>query len=163
MDRCNTQYPDTVKIEDAMTPDTLFQIANPLALLGWVALILAPFAPRFADRTAFFVIPLLMSVAYSALILAYWSGSTGGYGSLPDVMTLFTNPHIALAGWVHYLAFDLMIGAWATRTARAAGIPHLLVLPHLVLIFLFGPAGLLTYAAMHLAFHLHARAKGASA
>jgi Domain of unknown function (DUF4281) len=155
--------PDTVKIEAAMTPDTLFQIANPLALLGWGALILAPFAPRFADWTAFFVIPLLMSVTYSALILAYWSGSTGGYGSLPDVMALFTDPHIALAGWVHYLAFDLMIGAWATRTARAAGIPHLLVLPHLVLIFLFGPAGLLTFCAMQAAFHLRNTTNGASA
>ncbi len=146
-----------------MTPDTLFQIANPLAMLGWVALILAPFAPRFADWTAFFVIPMLMSVAYSALILAYWSGAIGGYSSLPDVMALFTDPHIALAGWVHYLAFDLIIGAWATRKAREAGIPHLLVVPHLVLIFLFGPAGFLTYCAMHLAFHLNSTAKGATA
>ena len=146
-----------------MTPDTLFQIANPLAMLGWVALIFAPFAPRIADWTAFFVIPMLMSLAYSALILAYWSGATGGYSSLPDVMALFTDPQIALAGWVHYLAFDLMIGAWATRTARAAGIPHLLVLPHLVLIFLFGPAGFLTFCAMHLAFHLRNNAKGATA
>lgn len=146
-----------------MSPDALFQIANPLAMLGWVALTLAPFAPRLADRTAFFVIPMLLSVAYSALILAYWSGATGSYSSLPDVMALFTDPNIALAGWVHYLAFDLMIGAWATRTARKAGIPHLLVLPHLALIFLFGPAGFLTFCAMHLAFHLAAKSKGAAA
>lgn len=146
-----------------MIPDTLFQIANPVALLGWVALFLSPFAPRLADRAASFTIPLLMAVAYSALMLAYWSGAPGGYGSLPDVMALFTDPHIALAGWVHYLAFDLMIGAWATRTARAAGIPHLLVLPHLVLIFLFGPAGLLTFCAMHAALSLRNTDEGASA
>jgi hypothetical protein len=143
-----------------MSPETLFQIANPIAMLGWAALILSPYSPRFAHWTAFFVIPMLMSVGYSALILAYWSGSTGGYSSLPDVMALFADPHIALAGWVHYLAFDLMIGAWAIRAARAAGIPHLLVLPHLALIFLFGPAGFLTYSAMHLAFHLRTKAKG---
>ncbi len=144
-----------------MTPDALFQIANPLAMLGWIGLTLAPFAPRLTDILASIVIPLLMAVAYSALILAYWSGATGGYSSLPDVMALFTNPHIALAGWVHYLAFDLFVGAWATRTARTDCIPHLLVIPHLALIFLFGPAGFLTFHAMRLAFRLNAKSKDA--
>lgn len=145
-----------------MAPETLFQVANPIALLGWLALILTPFAPRVTDRIAAVIIPLLMSVAYSALILVYWSGSSGGYSTLPDVMALFTNPHIALAGWIHYLAFDLFIGAWAVRTARAERIPHLLVLPHLALIFLFGPAGFLTFHAMRLAFRLATRSKDAS-
>ncbi|MGL5012502.1 MAG: ABA4-like family protein [Paracoccaceae bacterium] len=145
-----------------MTPETMFQIANPVAMLGWLALAFAPFAPRITDALATLIIPLLMALAYSALILAHWSGATGGYSTLPDVMTLLTDPHIALAGWVHYLAFDLFVGAWATRKAREAGIPHLLVLPHLVLIFLFGPAGFLTYSAMHWAFHLRNQAKAAT-
>jgi hypothetical protein len=143
-----------------MPPEALFQIANPLAMAGWTALAFAPLAPRLADLLAALILPLLLSVAYAALILAYWSGATGGYGSLPDVMSLFTDPHIALAGWVHYLAFDLFVGTWATRTAHAAGIPHLMVLPHLVLIFLFGPAGFLTFQAMRLAFRLSANARG---
>lgn len=145
-----------------MTPETMFQIANPIAMLGWIALALAPFAPRIADTTAALIIPMLMSVAYSALILAYWSGAKGGYSSLPDVMALFTDPHVALAGWVHYLAFDLFVGAWAVRRARAAGINHLLVIPHLILIFLFGPAGFLTFHAMLWAFQLRTHAEGAT-
>ena len=146
-----------------MTPEAMFQIANPVAMLGWNALIFAPLAPRITDLIANFIIPMLMALAYSSQILAYWSGATGGYSSLPDVMALFTDPHIALAGWLHYLAFDLLIGAWAVRHARAAQIPHLLVLPHLVMIFLFGPAGYLTYYAMHAAFRLRANANGAIA
>ena len=145
-----------------MTPEAMFQIANPIAMLGWIALVVAPYAPRAVDLIAHLIIPMLMSVAYSALILAYWSGATGGYSSLPDVMALFANKHIALAGWVHYLAFDLFVGAWAVRHARTAGIPHLLVLPHLVLIFLFGPAGFLTYCAMNLAYRQRANIKGAT-
>ena len=137
-----------------MNPDDLFNIANPTALLGWLALLLAPLAPRVTDLIAALIIPLLLAVAYTALILAHWSGATGGYGSLADVMALFTNPYIALAGWVHYLAFDLFIGAWAVRTARAEQIPHLLTLPHLGLIFLFGPAGFLTFHAMRAAFRM---------
>ncbi len=146
-----------------MHPDTLFQIANPFAVLGWLALILAPAAPRLTDMVASLIIPLLLSVAYSALMLTYWSSATGGYGSLPDVMALFTDPYIALAGWVHYLAFDLLIGAWATRTARGENIPHLLTLPHLGLIFLFGPAGFLTFHAMRADFRLRTPNNGASA
>lgn len=145
-----------------MSPEILFQIANPVALLGWAALIAAPFAPRVTDLIAALIIPLLLSVAYFALMLVYWSGAPGGYGSLPDVMALFTNPAVALAGWVHYLAFDLFVGAWVTRTARNEKIAHLLTLPHLALIFLFGPAGFLTFQAMRLAFRLHAKSKDAS-
>ena len=137
-----------------MSPDDLFTISDPIALLGWLALVQAPLAPRYADLIAALIIHLLMAVAYSALLLAYWSGAPGGYGSLPDVMALFTNPHIALAGWIHYLAFDLFIGAWTVRTARAEQMSHLLTLPNLGLIFLFGPAGFLTFHAMRAAFRL---------
>lgn len=148
--------------DSVFQPDSLFQIANPVALLGWIALIFAPLAPRISDAVASLVIPLLMGLAYSALILAHWAGATGGYSSLPDVMALFINPHIALAGWVHYLAFDLFVGAWAVRTARDERISHVLVLPHLALIFLFGPAGFLTFHAMRAAFRLRANAAGAT-
>jgi hypothetical protein len=131
-----------------MTPDTLFQIANPLALVGWMALVLSPLAPRGALLVAGTVVPLVLSLAYAGLVLAFWSGAEGGFGSLPDVMLLFTDPAIALAGWVHYLAFDLFVGAWATRVAREEGIPHLFLLPCLALTFLFGPAGFLAFSAL---------------
>lgn len=135
-----------------MTPDTLFQLTNPLALLGWVALALAPLAPRLAQVVAGLAIPLLLSLAYTGLVLAHWSGAEGGFGSLAEVQLLFTSPAIALAGWVHYLAFDLLIGAWATRTARTEGIPHLFLLPCLALTFLFGPAGFLAFSFLRFTF-----------
>ena len=62
-----------------------------------------------------------------------------------DVAHLFQTPHLLLAGWIHYLAFDLFIGAWEVRDARRLGITHILVIPCLALTFLFGPAGLLLY------------------
>ena len=79
-------------------------------------------------------------------MLAFWSRAPGGFGSLAEVMALFTMPEIALAGWIHYLAFDLFVGAWEVRTARREGIAFLLVLPCLVLTFLFGPAGFLAFS-----------------
>jgi len=43
---------------------------------------------------------------------------------------------------------DLFVGAWIARTARAEGFAHLLVLPCLVLTYLFGLAGLLVFTAL---------------
>lgn len=131
-----------------MPPDQLFQLANPLALLGWVALLASPLAPRVAQGIAAAAIPLLLSLAYAGLVLAFWWEAPGGFGALPEVQALFTHPQIALAGWLHYLAFDLFLGAWQVRTARTEGIPHWAVIPCLVLTFLFGPAGLLAFAIL---------------
>ena len=131
-----------------MTPDTLFQFANPLAMTGWLLLAASPLIPRLADTVAGYVIPALLSLGYAALVLVYWAGGEGGFDSLPNVMRLFDFPGVALAGWVHYLAFDLFVGAWAARTARAEGIPHLLMLPVLALTFLFGPAGLIAFLGL---------------
>lgn len=131
-----------------MTPDQLFQLANPLALLGWLVLLAAPVAPRLAQAISAALIPLLLALAYTGLVLAFWWEAPGGFGSLPEVQALFTHPQIALAGWLHYLAFDLFLGAWEVRTARAEGIPHWAAIPCLILTFLFGPAGLLAFAAL---------------
>jgi hypothetical protein len=61
------------------------------------------------------------------------------------VEQLFQNRWLLLAGWVHYLAFDLLLGAWEVRTARREGISHAWVLPCLLATFLFGPAGYLLF------------------
>lgn len=131
-----------------MPPDTLFQFASPLALVGWLALFTAPWLPRLADRVGGYVIPALLSVGYTALVLVHWSCADGGFDSLASVALLFEDRFLLLAGWVHFLAFDLFIGAWQVRKAREASIPFALVVPCLVLTFLFGPAGLLVFLGL---------------
>jgi Domain of unknown function (DUF4281) len=61
---------------------------------------------------------------------------------------LFAQPEVVLAGWVHYLAFDPLVGAWEVHTARAEQSPFLLVLPCLALTFFFGSAGVLVFSAV---------------
>ena len=64
---------------------------------------------------------------------------------------LFSSPYALLAGWIHYLAFDLFTGAWEARDEAWLGISHWVVLPCLVLTFLFGPLGLSLYLLLKLA------------
>ena len=96
-----------------------------------------------ADRIAGLAIPALLAVAYTGLVLAFWSSAKGGFDSLDNVAALFQTRELLLAGWIHYLAFDLFVGAWIVRTARQAGVAFWLVVPCLALTFLFGPAGFL--------------------
>lgn len=131
-----------------MTPAEIFQFANPLALAGWASLLASPWFPRAAQWVAGLAIPLVLAVVYTAMIMAWWSGLEGGFSSLAEVMTLFSQEQAVAAGWLHYLAFDLFVGAWIVRTARAEAIPFLPIIPCLALTFLFGPMGFFGFAAL---------------
>jgi hypothetical protein len=130
-----------------MSAETVFSIANAAALVVWIALVLLP-GRRWVNQIAGSVVAALFAVAYVAIIAPRWLTSPGGFSSLTAVATLFANPWLLLAGWIHYLAFDLLIGSWEARDSRRLGIPHLLVVPCLVLTFMFGPAGWLLYMAV---------------
>jgi hypothetical protein len=140
-----------------MDADTIFQLSSMLAVAGWVSLLASPFVPRLAQAIAAYAVPGLLSVAYAGLILAFWTRAEGGFGTLDEVATLFETRELLLAGWLHYLAFDLFVGAWIVRTARREAIPFLLTLPCLPLTFLFGPAGYLAFLAVRLARRAPAR------
>ena len=141
-----------------MTPNQVFSIANGVALLAWLSLAALPRQRWVADIVTRLVVPLLFAGLYCAIIATEWRGSAGGFQTLPAVATLFSQPWLLLAGWVHYLAFDLIVGSSEVQDAREHGIPHLLVLPCLALTFMFGPAGWLAYVVLRAA---HQRAAGA--
>ena len=131
-----------------LTPDFLFSIANPVAVLGWALLVLAP---RWRGTRAVVLsgaLPGLLAATY-AVIIGYQTlahpAAGGGFGSLAQVAALFGQPWALLAGWVHYLCFDMWTGAWELRDAQRRGVPHALLVPCLLLTFLVGPVGLLLY------------------
>lgn len=131
--------------------DAVFGAANSLALLGWIALAVSPARVRWAGAARLFagrVLPLLLAAVYVVLFLRNGMAD-GGYGSLEEVRRLFAVPELLAAGWLHYLAFDLFVGAWIAERVAALGLPHLALLPLLALTFLFGPAGLLAFAMLH--------------
>jgi hypothetical protein len=128
-----------------MTPDQIFSIVNLVALAGWVLLAVLPGRHWVTSLITAAVIPAMLAVLYVVVLGLHWGDNDGGFGSLSQVATLFTSRWVLLAGWTHYLAFDLLVGSWEARDARARGISHWLVLPCLFLTFMFGPAGWLLY------------------
>jgi hypothetical protein len=127
-----------------MTADQLFSILNLITTAAWLLLVCLP-RVRWTATLVPVAVPLLFAVIYVVLVVVTLPGSEGGFSTLAGVRALFNNPWALVAGWAHYLAFDLFIGGWEVRDAQRRGIPHLLIVPALVLTFLFGPMGLLLY------------------
>ena len=135
------------------SPDFLFSLCNGIALVAWVALALSPPSRRWTPwtwRITGRLLPLAFSVVYVPLILANLGGE-GGFGSIAEVQALFAVPGALVAGWVHYLAFDLFVGTWIAQRSAQLGIRHAFALPVLLLTFIFGPAGLLGFALLRAA------------
>jgi hypothetical protein len=131
-----------------MNAERIFALANALALVGWLLLIAAPRWKLTGRLVLSGAIPLLLSLAYLILIVLFFGRAEGGFSSLADVMKLFTNEWATLAGWIHYLAFDLFVGSWEVKDAQSKKISHWLVAPCLALTFLLGPIGFLLYRAL---------------
>jgi hypothetical protein len=132
--------------------EVLFSLSSGIALLAWLALAASPHSARRTPRVRLIAgqaVPLVFATLYVALFATAGMGD-GGYDSLASVQRLFQVPGLLLAGWLHYLAFDLFVGAWIADRAGALGMPQLAVLPLLGLTFLFGPAGLLAFALLRM-------------
>lgn len=127
-----------------MNPDALFSAAGTTALLAWLLLAIRPRA-AFVQLVTGTIVPLAFAALYVSIIAAFFGRGEGDFNSLAGVAALFRDPWMLLAGWVHYLAFDLLTGVWETRDAAKRGIPHWMVVPCLFFTFMLGPAGWLLY------------------
>lgn len=129
-----------------MNPSTIFSIANTLAFFMWLLMIFLPKWKVTRFLMDYKVVPLLLSIVYGVYIIkAILIGGAMDFGSLQSVMALFTEENAVLAGWVHYLAFDLLVGIWILKQNEDIGIHHLLLIPCLAGTFMFGPLGFLLF------------------
>ncbi|MCD0505365.1 ABA4-like family protein, partial [Bordetella petrii] len=132
--------------------EALFGAAGWVVLPAWAGLSLSPWLGQRVRVAIWAVtgrgVPLVLGAVYLALLLAYWPVEGGGYGSLAAVRTLFGHDGTLLAGWMHFLAFDLFVGTWMAREGMRLGLPRALLVPCFLLAFWFGPVGLLAFFAL---------------
>lgn len=135
----------------SMRLDQWFGWAGQAAILGWLILIFAPrgFPGRLGPALFAiprFIIPLGISLIYTGFALPHiFSVEGDGFGSLQEVAKLLAKPEMLLAGWVHYLAFDLFIGGWIAAQADRIGLSRMVQAPILATTFMLGPVGLATF------------------
>ena len=129
-----------------MTPDSIFQICSTIAMVGWLLLIIFSLFLQGIDKFLISIVITLFCIVYAWLIVSSFTpADIKNFGSLDGVMGLFQNKTLVTAGWVHYLAFDLMTGVWIKKNSVKYGISHWIIIPCLLFTFMLGPIGLLLY------------------
>jgi len=134
-----------------MSIDLIFSLANYSVMPFWALLIFVPRARITEILVHSGVAPLLLGLTYTGFMVngMIVGGPEGaGMGSLQALMIGFSDPQAVVTGWVHYLAFDLFVGAWTVRDAQRVGIPHLAIIIPVLLTFAAGPLGLMIYLVM---------------
>lgn len=128
------------------TSAKLFPVQG-LSLLTWALLI---FFPRWKKtKRLALVVPFIHACLYAALV--GWAIAYPQVEALPDFSTLagvqsiFRTPDAVFAGWLHYCVFDSLVGLGEVLDAQKNRIPHILVIPCLVLTMFLGPMGFLAY------------------
>jgi hypothetical protein len=128
-----------------MTATGLFSFGNSFILLGWLLLI---FLPSWKHTQAIILsgIVVLFGVLYTYLIgidIATFDPSS--FSTLANVKALFQNDNALAAGWLHYLAFDLFVGAYIVKASQKIGLSRWVYTLILPFTFMFGPTGYLIY------------------
>lgn len=133
-------------ISDMDWYEPIFYACNYGVLLPWTLLIVAPRWRGTDVIVASALVPLLFGTGYAVVLFTDAAGSPeGSFLTLEGVEAIFSSRQTIAAGWIHYIVLDLFAGAWQVRDARRHDIPHLAVVPFLVLTLLFAPVGLAGY------------------
>ena len=132
-----------------MPLEMLFKAATYTVIPFWLLLIIAPRWSLTQRLVHGPVVVLLLTPIYAYMLFGYSPAPDGtNFFSLYGVMIGFSAPQIVVAGWIHYLIFDLFVGAWESRDALRRGVPYWLVIPCLLATLMFGPIGLLAYVVV---------------
>ena len=123
----------------------IFSICNKVILLGWVLLI---FLPNWKYTQAIILngLIVLFSGIYAFMILKdIGNFNPESFSTLANVKALFQNDDAVAAGWIHYLAFDLFVGAYIVKKSKQIGLSRILYTITLPFTFMFGPLGYLLF------------------
>ncbi|MEQ1752826.1 MAG: ABA4-like family protein [Micropepsaceae bacterium] len=135
---------------EGLTPATMYLVLNYGVLPFWALLIVLPHARLTEVLVHSALMPLVLGVTYAWLLANAIAGPTAlpegaSFATLDGLVKTFSSETVLVAGWAHYLVFDLFIGAWQARDAQRVGLHHLALAPCLVITLLVGPIGLLLY------------------
>lgn len=129
--------------------ESLFPLLNG-ALIGYVLLVFFP-RWKFTSFITLFL-PVIYSALYASLAVNYFLTNmnpvTIDFSSVAGVIQLFQVPEIVMAGWVHYVAFDLIVARYIVIDAHAESISHLLIVPLIPVTLMAGPVGFLLYTTL---------------
>jgi hypothetical protein len=133
-----------------MDASSIFSFGNSFVLLGWILLIFTP-NWKLTQPIVLYGIILVLSIIYAFMVLSTISNfNPDSFSTLANVKALFQDEKAVAAGWMHYLAFDLFVGAYVVREGKNLEISRWLYTLCLPFTFMFGPIGYLLFTIVRL-------------
>jgi cbb3-type cytochrome oxidase subunit 1 len=131
-----------------MAPATIFQLCSTFVLIGWILLIFAP-NRKMTQNIVLNGVVLVLSFAYLLILIPTLSKfSSDSFSSLENVKALFQDDMAVALGWVHYLAFDLFVGAYIISKGKEIGMARWQYTLCLPFTFMLGPIGYLLFTIL---------------
>lgn len=128
-----------------MNAPEIFSLGNSFIVIGWILLLFLP-NWKYTQSIILNGLIIIYAIVYSFLILKdIGDFSPDSFSTLANVKALFQNDNAVVAGWFHYLAFDLFVGAYIVRKSKQLQIPRWQYTLALPFTFMFGPLGYLLF------------------
>src|SRR5688572_21104537 len=109
-----------------MVPDDSLDLLNRLVgipvMASWACMV---FAPRARITRAFLhsdVVPLVVAALYALVVAPHFVELMGSFDTLEHIGQAFAKKPILFVGWIHYLAFDLIVGRVVLGDAQRRGV-----------------------------------------
>lgn len=121
----------------------IFSLANAIAAIAWLWLVIAPNA-RFSKKVIRSgIYPLLFAAAYLVFLVIsiIRNGQSPDFGSIEGITAIFSSDWGALTGWMHYLCFDMLIGIHILKVCQQRKTATLSRILFLCFTFMLGPVG----------------------
>ena len=123
----------------------VYAVVNTCTAPVWLLMIALPRSPLTA-RAVRATTPLYaaLGASYVGLLASGWGGERVDFRDPESVRRGLSQPRSFLAGWTHYVAFDLFVGRWVWEQGLERGRSTRLAL---LLTWLAGPSGLALWLA----------------
>ena len=128
-----------------MDADAIFSFGNTFVLIGWILLLFIP-GWKYTFTIITNGVIIVLATIYTILIgSGIGNFNPDSFSTLQNVKVLFQDDVAVAAGWLHYLAFDLLAGVYIVKSSQKLDIPRWLYTLPLPFTFMFGPFGFLLY------------------
>ena len=132
------------------SPSTIFSICNSVIFFGWLLLLILP-TWKYTQAVILNGLLVVFSIVYTYLLLQDFDQlSIDSFSTLAKLKLLFQSDTAVAAGWVHYLVFDLFVGAYIVRKSIQIGLSRWVYSFILPFAFMCGPIGYLLFVIIKL-------------
>lgn len=135
------------------TVEELWAVVHVVALTGWGLILVAPFwrpALTMAYLPPLFQAMLYINILIPKMIYPDPGSTPPDLNNMKSIQALFEDPDVFFCGWIHYLAFDQLVGLAIAQDALTTLqvsklVYYTIIAVCLFLTFYLGPVGFLIY------------------